>query len=756
MVASTHRPILLHSACNHRSLVHLIHVFLVIVLLLTPLALLPVPTASLLAPAFPHGPLASDAVTPSGADALPEGLSAADWQSIQQQIAAAEYHLVAATEADVPRYHAPNRANGLTVTLDADGIALAVADTPWHWQMQLVGYGYGVPEHAAGDATLQVTQNRMDYARGNLREWYVNSAQGIKQTFELERRPAQPATPAPLVFDLAVQTSLTPRLAEHGQEVTFVDVQGQPVLVYDRLVVYDAQGQTLPAHMALPAVGAGQPPRVRLVVDDQQAVYPLTVDPFIVNAQSRWLVHTEVARLNLSDGLVGDLFGRSVALDETGTTLVVGVPGRDNATGDAYVFERNQSGDDLWGQVARLSASDRVVGDNFGVSVAISGDTVVVGAALVDIDGQPDQGAAYVFERDQGGTNAWGEVAKLTSSDGAASDVFGTAVAISGNVVLIGAQLHDTGGNSNQGAAYLFGRNQGGNNAWGELTKLGASNGAAGNEFGSAVALQGNTAVVGDTGTPVAAYVFERNQGGTNAWGEAAVLDQQTDKADLLSVAINEDASLIVLGSPFNTGGTTDDATVYVYERVVGCCGVDTWTLVDTLTSDSTAAFGINVAISGTRIAVDTRDDAIVGEVRLFERSDDGWIETARTVENSVGRSGLALRGDTLIAGAAQNNGNQGETVVVYLSANNGTGQQQLVTDDGAANDLAGSAVAIDETASIVVVGASQADIGGSTNQGAAYVFARHQDGAESWGQVAKLTASSGNDNDAFGTSVAI
>ncbi|MCP3971141.1 MAG: hypothetical protein GY717_12650, partial [Rhodobacteraceae bacterium] len=136
---------------------------------------------------------------------------------------------------------------------------------------------------------------------------------------------------------------------------------------------------------------------VQLRVDDRNALYPLTIDPILIS---------EVVKLTAgTDAAVGDYFGRSVAI--SGDTLVVGAPYNDDPSdsGSAYVFARNSDGAggvsaDTWGQVSKLTASDADIGDQFGFSVAISGDTLVVGARFGDSDtpAVDDSGSAYVFE----------------------------------------------------------------------------------------------------------------------------------------------------------------------------------------------------------------------------------------------------------------------------------------------------------------------------------------------------------------------
>ena len=116
---------------------------------------------------------------------------------------------------------------------------------------------------------------------------------------------------------------------------------------------------------------------------------------------------------------------------------------------------------------ARLTAFDGADKDLFGASVAMSGDTVVVGAFNAD-GGGSNRGAAYIYARNQGGTDNWGLVKKLTSSDIADDDWFGGAVAIDGDTVVVGASGED-GAGLDRGAAYVFARNQGGANNWGQV-----------------------------------------------------------------------------------------------------------------------------------------------------------------------------------------------------------------------------------------------------------------------------------------------
>jgi hypothetical protein len=218
-------------------------------------------------------------------------------------------------------------------------------------------------------------------------------------------------------------------------------------------------------------------------------------------------------RLTASDAADGDYFGRSVAV--SGDTAVVGAiyeDGLGSNRGAAYLFARNEGGADNWGQVKKLTASDAADGDYFGRAVAISGDTLVVGAHGKDGTGS-DRGAAYVFARNQGGMDNWGQVRKLTASDAADEDYFGYSVAINVDTAVVGAHS-ENGAGSDRGAAYVFKRNRGGMENWGQVQKLRASDAANEDYFGQAVAISGDQIVVGAYGEDGAgtdrgaAYVF--------------------------------------------------------------------------------------------------------------------------------------------------------------------------------------------------------------------------------------------------------
>jgi hypothetical protein len=204
-------------------------------------------------------------------------------------------------------------------------------------------------------------------------------------------------------------------------------------------------------------------------------------------------VWKETAELKGSDTIDNDVFGCSVAI--SGTTAVVGAEGYANDAGAAYVFTETGNS---WKQVAELKGFDTVVGDNFGSSVAVSGSTAVVGA----FDHAKKAGRAYVFTNTAG---VWKETAELKGSDTTAGDFFGYSVAISGTTAIVGAENIA----NKAGAAYVLTKTRA---AWPQVAEVEGSDTAAGDWFGSSVAISGTTAVVGASGHAKyagEAYVFE-------------------------------------------------------------------------------------------------------------------------------------------------------------------------------------------------------------------------------------------------------
>jgi hypothetical protein len=503
--------------------------------------------------------------------------------------------------------------------------------------LRLTGYGYGARRRMPLQAKPTVSGNRVEYQRGELSEWYVNDSRGLEQGFTLARRPGVSEDGEPLVIALGVSGGLRPELAESA---VLLQSGNKTVLRYDGLVAWDARSRVLPAKLE---VGERE---VRLVVDDRAAEYPVVVDP----------VWTQRSELLASDGAVGDSFGWSVSV--SGDIAVIGAYGKkigsNTSQGAVYVFTHSGT---TWTQQQELTASDGVGGDWFGYSVSVSGDTLVVGAPQKNVGSNVAQGAAYVFvllgstwilqqeltsssagnfgwsvsldgdtaligasgstvnmNPNQGSAyvyirsaSTWGLQQQLTASNGVTSDQFGYSVSVSGNTALIGALNKKIGTNSFQGATYVFTRS---GSSWANQVELTASDGAANDEFGYSVALNGYTAVIGapykKVGTKASqgvAYVFASTDGG-HTWTQQAELSASNGAAgDEFGYSVAVSGSRVLIGAVFKTiNGALNQGAAYVF---VG--SGSTWTQQQELTaSDGTSQnwFGSSVALSGNTVAV--------------------------------------------------------------------------------------------------------------------------------------------------------
>ena len=375
--------------------------------------------------------------------------------------------------------------------------------------------------------------------------------------------------------------------------------------------------------------------------------------------------HDETAKLFPSDANAGDSFGLAVAVD--GNIAVVGAYQNDsNGTdcGSAYVYELSGS---QWFQKQKLVPSDVAAGDNFGRSVAIEGNTIVVGSYYDD-----KKGSAYVFARSGA---VWTQQQKLVAPDAALNDRFGCSVTIDNNTIVIGAYRR----NSYTGAVYVFVRT---GSAWSFQQELTASDGQSLDYFGYGAVIDNNTIIVG---------------------------------------APNDDYS-----------GYTDAGSAYLYERQG-----TTWLEQKILrASDSNAShhFGYSVAIDGNRAVIgayesDTAVALGAGAAYVFAKTGTDWVEQQKLFDANDPCYGddfgwtVAIKNDTILAGCPYDYIDGNKTGSVFEFIRTGTSWVQndrLAAADSNTDDKFGSSVAL--SGRNIFIG-SPYNVNNSKQTGSAYIF---------------------------------
>lgn len=319
-----------------------------------------------------------------------------------------------------------------------------------------------------------------------------------------------------------------------------------------------------------------------------------------------------VASVSALDAAANANFGYSVAV--SGNRMVIGAIGADES-GKVYIFQQDPNDpNSVWTQTSTLSPATALAGMGFGASVSFAGDIVVVGAP--GSPGTASAGEVYVFESNGNANVEWTQSAVLTIADGAAGDQFGLAVAIDGSDIVVGAAGSDALG-LDSGIAYTFSRTAGGG-TWVQATTLRAADPSPGANFGVSVAISGNTVVVGASGDSAiassagAAYVFERTDQAFADWSQISKLAPEDGRAgDLFGFrgAIAITGGMIAVGSIGSDAGGLDAGAVYLF-RQDGVSG--TWSLRDKLTASDSAPsghYGYSLAISGGDIAVTALND---------------------------------------------------------------------------------------------------------------------------------------------------
>ena len=310
---------------------------------------------------------------------------------------------------------------------------------------------------------------------------------------------------------------------------------------------------------------------------------------------------SQQAKLKASDPAVSDKFGHRVDIE--GDYAIVGAYNKNSSRGAAYIFYRSGTS---WTQQAKLTASNAGSTDEFGRAVGISGDYAFVGARREDTGGT-DRGSVYIYVRS--GTT-WTQQAQIQASDAQDSDNFGWALSVDGDYAIVGAYTEDTGG-LNAGSAYIFYKS---GTTWSQQQKIQSSDIEADDIFGVAVSISGDYIVVGASGEDAggadagSAYVFVRS--GTT-WTQQAILRasdaQASDNYAGYDPAVSISGNRVVVGAFGEDAGGSSAGAAYVFQR-----SGTTWTEVKKIVaSDAQASdlFGQTVAIDGTTVLVGAREE---------------------------------------------------------------------------------------------------------------------------------------------------
>ncbi len=561
---------------------------------------------------------------------------------------------------DSSRFRASNPEHGLCAIVASDGTKILAPERAGETlalSFRLAAIGRAHSSHSVEAPVLRSRANRLELVRTGLVEWYVNDHAGLEHGFTLEVPPddieGRRDTEIEILLDVGPGTEV--EIEDHGNSAELRRPPGDLRVLYSGLRAWDATGMELDARLEARA-GA-----LAILVDDERARYPIEIDPLIV---------VEEAVVAASDGAYGDEFGWGLAIQ--GETMFVGAPGDDDDRGAVYVFER-QAG--VWTQVQKLQASDGSNGDSFGNRLDADGARLVVGARNDDSGAAGDAGAAYVFVESGG---SWTEEAKLLASDAVSDDWFGLTVAISGDTIVVGTVHDDTAGGMDTGSVYVFERDMAG---WSETAHLIAFDAGPHDNAGQ-VAIEGDLIVVGAARDDVwgalsgSAYVYRRVGG---VWSiERKLAPDDGSATDRFGQDVAITGGRIVIGAPGDHDFTYENGAVYVFAHD-GLDWVQTGQFYDphVLEYDN---FGAEVDAVGDRIVVgEPGDDEGYpngGALLLFELQDGAWTMQAKMTAGDVGAGAfgyhLAMDSERVIAGGPTLHGTHGRAHV-YLVEDAGT-----------------------------------------------------------------------------------
>ncbi len=390
----------------------------------------------------------------------------------------------------------------------------------------------------------------------------------------------------------------------------------------------------------------------------------------LFNIQAQKLVEINETLPDI-DSTTYEQYGIAVSID--GDYAVIGSQGYNSNVGKAYVLHYNDS---VWGKIAILMASDGAVDDYFGNSVAISGNTIVVGA-YGDDDSASASGSAYIFEKTSEEWEDMSETAKLTPSDGASNYKFGFSVGVSENTIIVGAPGDDYNG-TQTGSAYVFVKPDDGWKDTTQTAKLTHNGSGVYNYFGHSVAISGNTIAIGAHGFYGQAsgggsvYVYEKpSSGWKNMKQTARLYPSDIAREDYFGFSVSMSGNTIVAGSYKDDDMGSNSGSAYVYEMPDDGWVAMTETLKLTASDGADQdLFGSSVSISDSTIIIGSFQADVsevnAGAAYIYLKTDSGWVDTTEyqkiTITGGVqsdyfGRA-VAVSGGNIVAGAYMNDDN--------------------------------------------------------------------------------------------------
>jgi hypothetical protein len=599
---------------------------------------------------------ASSVVT--GQDANPVEDDADWWSSVQERIVDSEYEISWDPETGLAEHpqarQAPNRAHGFRTYFVGDGI-LVVPRTDrehsWRLELSLIGLGRGTGSAELGEPLAHADGNRFEYEREEITEWYVNSRTGLKHGFTIPDRPAG-NDGDPLFIDLRLGGSLTPIFTPDGQAIDFTGDGNIATLRYGGLEVLDRTGTTVPARMGGSRIGGNRV--IRIVIDDMDALYPLTVDPVLQDPAWEEIGEQVNARLGVSVATAGDV-NRDGYSD-----VIVGSPTYDGGqTDEGRVFcyyggpaglpnDPNRFLEVNWG-AARFGSSLATAGD-------VNGDgysDIIVGAVYYN-DGQAGEGAAFVYHGSASGLGSNWQAAWQSNQ---AEAFFGRSVASAGDVngdgysdVIVGAfgAHNPSNPQTKEGRVFVY---YGSSSGLPVVPSWTAEGNQVGGEMGQSVATAGDvnrdrysdiivSAWKYSPGTSIAnegtVFVFHGSSSGLDTGSRPIGTPDNADWTmrggeaqgyfgnwvDTAGDVNGDTYSDVVIGARYQDNGLADEGQVFVYHGGSGGLGSSAAWMAES--NQASAYFGISVGTAGD-VNSDGFADIVVGASHYtFDQTEEG------------------------------------------------------------------------------------------------------------------------------------